>query len=608
MAGLASCVDSFLEKPDTTGNVDTEMVFSTSKNAESALFYCYRAILNHGWPTGIGITHGNLGNISGELCRGYDWMVILAINNSGLSATGNNGLNENRGTAGADCMNDSWQAIRSCLIVLENIDKVADMSDEMKEYIKGEATALMAYRYMGMFYRYGGIPIVDRVLLPNDNLELPRMPLQDVLDHVLKLCDEAYAKLPDSWANIGAQQNMNVGRITKGAVLAMKARVLMFAARPLFNSATPYGDLGENNNLICFGNADANRWNEAVAANEAVLSWAASNGKSLINTAGKGNRNTFDDAANDYGTACSEPNNSEIILSYRTNQSWFVHWYRYNVDNGWDNDLRGMLGNFLDNYYDKDGKDINWPKVGEAAPRPIADYVNIMDNIEARIKIDCIIPGKPEWSMSNPTRNEWTATGVGKALTNIEGQGAGGNTTSAIFPAATGISQGFANAKFYYKRGGGWWFEAPLFRLAETYLNLAEAYNETGNSAKALENLNMVHNRAGLPNVTVTDKDALRKIIWREKAVELFNENHRYYDVKHWKHPDIGTDLCGGQRRELQFFRLLSGQQLDVDGAENLHQYWMANTYYSMWNNNMYLEPFHQEEINKGVIIQNPGY
>ena len=96
-----------------------------------------------------------------------------------------------------------------------------------------------------------------------------------------------------------------------------------------------------------------------------------------------------------------------------------------------------------------------------------------------------------------------------------------------------------APTKFYYNAGSRVWFEFPLFRMAEIYLNLAEAYNEYGNPTKALENLNMVHNRAGLPAVTETDRDALREIIHRERAVEFYRENLRYYDVKHWKDENI---------------------------------------------------------------------
>ena len=603
LSGFNSCQDYFLEKPDTTGTVDMDAIFSSTKNAEAALFYCYRQALKHGWPTGIGISHATLASISGEQCRGYDWFSSYAISNSGLSASGQVPSNEASGTAGADCMPQSWEYIRASFIVKENIKKVPDMNATMKTYIEGEATALIAYRYMGMFYRYGGVPIVKKSFNSDDDLNIPRASLQETLDYIIELCDTAYSKLPDTWSNI--EGGKYSGRITKGVALAIKARALMYAARPLFNSATPYLDLGANNNLICFGNQDPARWQEAIKANEAVLTWANANGYRLINTSGAtGQPNP--NAADDYGNACSKLYNEEILLDYRIEtgpgDNWLAHHYNYSPYwNYWhyDTDMVGLMGNFLDNYCDKNGNDIDFPKVGESAPRDIQDWVDIMNNIEPRFRIDFVSPGVG--GLANPTDNNWMPAGWGRALANIETRSSG---ISQSFPDAASHSKGCSfSAKFYYQAGSRTWFHPPLFRLAETYLHLAEAYNESGNTTEALKNLNIVHNRAGLPAVTETNKEILRKIIWREKAVEFFHENQRYYDVKHWKHPDIGTEIIGGQRRELQFLSTTGSTVIDY-----LVSYWMAETYVSAWFPRMYLEPFHQNEINKGIIIQNPGY
>jgi len=605
LVGTNSCVDSFLEKPDTTGTTDLEKVFSTTRNAESALFYCYREVLKHGLPTGCGFNHGTIGSLSGELCRGSNWHSIFTINNVGLSPVGAQPSNERAGTAGADCMPQTWEYIRSSFLVKENIHKVTDMSETMKEYVVGEATALIAYRYMGMFYRFGGVPIIRGSFNSNDDLAIPRASLQDMLDYIIELCDEAYDKLPDSWVNIDGGKY--IGRLTKGVALAMKARTLMFAARPLFNSATPYLPFPGNEDIICFGNVDPNRWQDAIAANEAVLAWAAANGYRLINTGGAGEGQPNPNAAHDYGTACSAPNNPEVILAYKRNDgpgaNYVAHQYNtspYWTQDRYDSHNRGILGNFLHNYHDKFGNDVNWPKVGELAERPISDYVNIIENIEPRFRIDLVVPSLGGWA--NPDDRRWQADGWERGLSNYETRA--GATSSENFPDAAGQGPGCgASSKFYYLAGSRTWAEMPLFRMAEIYLNLAEAYNEAGNAASALKNLNMVHNRAGLPAIIETDKEKLRKMIWREKAVEFFQEIHRYFDVKHWKHPDIATNECGGQRYELQFLR--------VPGGENIIyyvSYWMANTYVSYWHPKMYLEPFHQTEVNKGIMVQNPGY
>lgn len=247
LAVLTSC-DVFLQKPDTTGTVDLEAVFGSKKNAEAALMSCYGNALIHGWPGGIGIGHGTLGAISGETNRGYNWHGTYVVAQQGLSVNGVDGSD-----AGADNYGNNWRYIRQCFIVKENIDKVADMDQNTKDVIKAEATALIAYRYMGMFYRYGGVPIVTKSFEASDDLTAGRATLEEMLQYILDLCDEAYAGLPSKW------DAANTGRMTQGAVLAIKARALMFAARPLFNSATPYLDNGELNNLICFGSADSGR-------------------------------------------------------------------------------------------------------------------------------------------------------------------------------------------------------------------------------------------------------------------------------------------------------------------------------------------------------------
>lgn len=603
LIGSYSCQDNFLQKPDVSGTVNLDKIYSSTKNAEAALFRCYRDVLKHGWPSGIGLGHGTLGAISGEISKGWGWHATWEICDVGLMP--NEHKNSIKGSAGAEHFGQNWEYIRACFLVKENIDKVPDMDDQMKGYIKGEATGLIAYRYMGMFYRFGGVPIVRKAFLPEDDFKISRASLQETLDYTLELLQEAYDALPDSWASIGGN-SVYIGRLTKGAVLAMKARLLMFAARPLFNSATPYLDFEnkENNNLICFGNASPERWRDAISANEAVLTWAAANGYGLINTGGAGVGQPNPNAATDYGTATSVLNNQEVLLAYKLDEGDGQIPLYYNTSGYYpgdrsDNGQSGMLTNFLENYYDKEGNDMDWPKIGEAKPRPAQNWIDNVNKVEERFRMDVCAIGVG--SLSNPGINAWQHTGWGRRLVNLE---INSGTESKIFPAASQVGYGAGpSTKFYYKAGARLWFEPPLFRLAEIYLNLAEAYNEVDDPTSSLKNLNMVHNRAGLPAITETDKEQLKKKIWREKAIEYFHENHRYYDAKHWKHPDIATNIYGGQKRELQF-RVTANS----GSASALIEYWDANAYVTYWHPKMFLEPFHQEEVNKGIIVQNPGY
>lgn len=597
--GLISCEDVFLEKPDTTGTVDLDEVYSSTKNAEAALFSCYRNALLHGWPGGWGVGHGTLASISGERSKGYSWHGTNTIALTGLSVTGTDGSD-----GGADHYGNNWSYIRASLLVKENIDKVPDMSDEMKGYIKAEAMGLVAYRYMGMFYRYGGLPIVRKSFEATDDLNIPRESLQNTLDYIVNLCDSAYMGLPE-----GDWPTQWTGRLTRGAVMAMKARTLQFAARPLFNNSIPYLNNGEHNDLICFGSEDPSRWQDAIDANEAVLSWANSNGYGLINTGGAGVGQPNPNALDDYGKATSTPANREVLLAYKCNETNQWSWpasaifYYLNMspnwqNNRWDTDLVGLLTNFLELYHKNDGTNQSWPQIGESAPRDASDWLEKIPQMEARCLADNIFPGFDAYN--NPGVYNYSAEGWGRSTANTGKEGE--------FPQAISSGKGCGfPVKFYYHAESRVWFELPLFRLAETYLNLAEAYNEAGNSTKALENLNIVHNRAGLPSITETDKGELRKIIQREKAIEFYNENHRYYDVKHWKHTDIADGIIGGTMRELQF-KIKADASGSNNLAVNLESYWDAESYVAFWSPKMFLEPIPQSEVNKGITVQNPGY
>lgn len=603
-----SCEDIFLQKPDVSGTVDLDRVFSSTKNAEAVLFRCYRDVLVHGWPGGLGWSHGTLGSICGELSKGYSWHATWTICDAGLTPTP--AKNASAGTAGADDWGQNWECIRECFIVKENIDRVPDMSDEMKGYIKAEATALIAYRYMGMFYRYGGVPIITKSFESSDpDLAVTRATLQKTLEYTLGLIDEACNGLPDSWAGIGGA-GVYTGRITKGAVLAMKARLLMFAARPLFNSEEPYLSFNDAsyNDRICFGNYDRERWYDAIEANEDVLEWATANGYELINTGGAGAGQPNPNALDDYGTATSVLNNREVLLAYKLDETGQISLY-YNPSGFYgdfmgdhsDSGTRGMLTNQLEKYYDKDGNDIDWPKIGESAPRSAQNWLDNMNSAEARLRADICTIGIE--TLSNPGVSQWQPTGWGRRTVNME---INENDQSAAFPNMPSGDLGYAagaTTKFYYHAGSRLWFEPPLFRLAETYLNLAEAYNEYGNSTEALKYLNAVHNRAGLPAITESEQNALRELIKREKAIEYFNENHRYYDVKHWKDPKIATEIIGGPKRELVFHVTSNSGEASV-----IKGYWDAVRYETYWHPRMFLEPFPQDEVNKGIIVQNPGY
>ena len=593
----------FLEMPEVTGSVYREDVFSNRKDTEGMLWRAYHRGLREGLPEGWAINHGTLASLSGEITRGYSWHAGYNLVVNGPTTV----LDASGQFQGAPAnFNENWEVIRSCWIIISNIDSCPEISPEMKEYMKGEAYALIAYRYVGMFQRWGGVPIVRQANEMTDDINFPRASAQKTLEFALEMLQEAENRLPDTWTDIepGCGDKWE-GRITKGAVLAMKARLLTFAARPLFNAdksyAKEFGMAYSADSLIWLGGKDINRYQTAIDAHLAVINWAKANGKHLIFTAGEGNRNSFEQAIDDYGRGVSQLNGPETLLAFKVESDQQVYnnmtegynWSAY-VDAG-ERSLRGVLTNFVRLYRDTEGNDIDWPVVGEAAPRPIADFAANIDKIEPRFRVDICVPGK--FGRSNDGDAKWNE-GIWYmgSLTSDAG------IAASMARATEGRSIGVPT-KFYYKAGARRWLEFPLFRLAENYMSLAECYNELGDATNAQKYLNIIRNRAGLPSVTETDQAKLRELIVRERALEFFEENQRYYDVKHWKHPDIGTKILGGPMTEISF--------LTTDGANTmaaLISYWDASSYTGYWHPKWFLEPFRQDEVNKGIIAQNPGY
>lgn len=571
---ICSCQKDFLKKP--IGNDTTvDSIFSTSQKAQAAIAQAYSQSLVSGlnvvgWDNdrNFGWKGGSLDEVSGEVnATKFSWQDSWILQRGGMTADDGTGL-----PLSDDGFNFNYTAIRQDYLVLENIDKVGDMSSSEKEQVKAEMKTLVAYRYEEMFKRYGGVPIVQNSLSVEDTLKIPRATLQQTLDFIVKLCDEAASGLPDNYPPAWK------GRVTKGVALAIKAEALMYAARPLFNSAAPYMNLGDNNNLISFGNTDPSRWQKAVDASKAVLDWSQVNDYHIINTG---------HPLDDYGNAVATPGNAETLLAYKDQDES----HNGDVDdNPYDphtqaGGANGMSYYQIKQYYKADGTEQAWAGLDQL---PYSEYADKMEQMEARYKASAMAAGIDAWN--NPNSTYWSSEVLSGASTwdDIAGNEACGR-----------------RVKFYYHAGTRVWFEYPLYRLAEFYLDLAEAYNELGQTTLALQYLNVIHERAALPAITETDKTNLRKIIQREWATEFYMEGHRLFDAKHWKLDDIDNGIIGGVKKAFSFVYTNGSYGLV---AADYKAYSVQVVYTGFWSSNQYLDPFPASEINKGYLIQNPGY
>lgn len=559
---LFSCKRDFLEKPPSV-DITEDTVFSRIRNAETFLWSTYAGSIPSGFPTGWsadvtgGVVAGTLAAASDEGDIADSWPGANRFNEGQWNANDNP----------EDDFNTHYAAIRRANIFMERIAGVPDAEGVYKSQLKAEAQFLRALQYFELVKRYGGVPIVDRRMLNSDELKLPRNTLEECINFIVNDCDAA---LPGLLPN---HTGFLRGRVHKGAALALKSRMLLYAASPLFNSSQPYMSGGDNvAAMICLQNEDATRWQKAADAAKDVLDWAAAGNSRLITEQG---------VENNYEYAWSQPDNEEIILANKANGWWGIYSDYFNftmppgVYGGWYGTSVPL--NFVKYYEKKTGGPQTWPASG--------DNIN-----QLYAELD------PRFAQSvGYNGSRWNAeTGALQVYLKPDGK-----------PASHGGD-----------RGGGQWVRKflpqsvtwatygatlnwPVFRLAEFYLNYAEALNEAQGPVPEVYNaVNAIRDRSGMPALSGLDKDAMRKAIRNERTVELAFEEHRFWDVRRWK--IAGED--GIMKGKMYGLRL---RPITGSTDFNFEQVVFEER---VWEDKMYLYPFPNNEIYKQYLVQNPGW
>jgi len=571
-----SCSD-FLEMPMISSAVNIDTVFSSRAKAEPFLWETYRQIIPSGFPLNgnSGPMHRSIrAAITDECDYSIGWSSATEINISGYVAN-NSRLME------ID-YNNCYAGIRKAFIFMENIDKVSDIPENEKTQMKMECKTLIALRYHTLLRSFGGIPLIKSSISASDDLsKITRSTFEECVNYIVELCDEAINnpltidQYPTNWR----------GRVTRGVAYAIKARTLLYAASPLYNNtmAPPASYGNQNDLLISYMNYDKERWEKAIDANKALLDWAKGPGKiSLISTG-----NPYED----YSVATSKEDNAEIILANKTignganGSDGFTRYYMSSKNIMDFNKGNAILFNGLTKFYKNDGTDQTWPQLNES--HPFSEYQIRMHEMEPRLLATAWIFG--ESPMMCPNQYTWNFNALP-------------GTKSGELHGCAGL------LKFCYDYQGESYKEFPVFRLAEFYLNYAEALNEyyPDPPQEAYDALNTIRARAGLPAITKQDSrynttEKFRELVHRERFIELFAEDHRIYDCRRWRI----AHLSG----------VIGGPMIAFDLVQNNPSNPTAYTSYvpkifeeRLWMNKLYFHPFPQSEVDKGNLLQNPGY
>ncbi|MFT3823884.1 MAG: RagB/SusD family nutrient uptake outer membrane protein [Chitinophagaceae bacterium] len=535
---LWGCSKNYLQDGSTTeGPITDEQVWANDSYA--------RGVLNNAYFT-----------VADEFDLDGDGAMMASGCDEAVNSNLNSAINIfNNGTWGPvrtfnNVYSDMYTGLRKVNLFLVKAPTAAiipqdglSFADDVKR-LRGEAFFLRAMFHFDLVKRYGAITLATRVFSRMEDLNLPKNTYQECVDQITADCDSAIAMLP-TWTQSWSAANR--GRATKMAALALKSRMLLYAASPLNNPAN-----------------DVAKWQAAVNVTKAIID---SNKHSLLTSY----YNIFN-----YGSA--QYNNEVIFATQALNRN------DIEVDNApisYDG-AKGRTGptqEMVDAFEMTNGKPITDPTSGYNSGNPY----NARD---PRLALTINYNGR-----SFKSRNVQTYVGGQDGLNaNINATKTGYYLRKFLSEAATWNQASNTNARRPW----------VVFRYAETLLNYAEALNEVqGPVADVYKYVNMVRQRTGI-NMPVLptglNKDQMRARIQNERRVELCFEGHRFYDIRRWK---LGEDLLN---------KPVTGMRITVNtnGTLNYERFTVENRVFLKRN---YWFPFAQSDINRQpALIQNDGY
>ncbi|WP_106828702.1 RagB/SusD family nutrient uptake outer membrane protein [Parabacteroides pacaensis] len=513
-----------------------------------------------------------------------------------------------------------WTAIRYCYNLINNLERVADITEENMKNWKGEALFLIAYYHQIMLEYYGPVIIVDKEIpldAPESEMFVMRSPYDKCVEFIADKYTEAATLLPAKWTSD------RWGRATAAAALGYKARLLLYAASPLVNGNSEYysnfkNPDGENlMNLIY----DKEKWKKAMDAAEEAILYCEQNGYKLYESVNSASLSEFDRGKRNYHAAFvgegtgSFVNSDEMLFGLLDQESVSYNSKNFAPRIGFTSyTTKGFRGyafptwDCISRYYTKNG--LPWeddPETKDLDPYSIApgdSTVRFHRNREPRF-----------YASVGFDRGEYEVSGDTIILRCRRGE----------------MQQNDGNITHEYQTDNGYYCQKwiskndvynvttnsitanklafPYLRLAELYLSYAEADFEYNGSlsGKSLNYLNKVRQRCGLPNFEtswakaggIPSGEKLRQILHDERTNELAMEGRRFHDIRRWKIAHIemmryqkSWNLAG--KTAETFYQLTDMKEGGVRVFEVPKSYWLAI-------------PLDQIQVNYN-LVQNPGY
>lgn len=490
---------------------------------------------------------------------------------------------------------DLYKTIRFCNIFFSKVDEVPFKEGlvdgkNQRDRMTGEVHFLRAYLYHFLTSTYGGVPIITEAYGLDDEFKAARNSYAECVDFMVTECDQAAALLPD------VQTGNNFGRATRGAALALKARILLYAASDLYN--TDVFPSYPNPELI--GYTDGNRTARWQAAKDAAKAVIDLNQYTLF----RAEPAPSDSVAQNYvDLFMSKSNEEDIFIKFFTvpmGQRMGLY-TSPNGYHGWG--VNAPIGNVVDDFEMADGTKFDWSNPEHAAEpyknREPRFYATILYN-EApwRERPNDVKGIDPLNKIQTGRWQRWNSA------TNSMVEEFGVDTRKSPIEDWNGSYTGYYLRKYvdpnndaqYVNQTVTWRF----MRYTEVVLNYAEACIELGEDAEARTYINKVRTRAGLPGLTESG-DALKARYRNERRIELAFEDHRFFDVRRWVIGPEALDVT----TVADIVYTLNADHTTATVPTVTHKVFETHT----WQDKAYFLPILRDEMNKNdLLVQNPDY
>ena len=464
--------------------------------------------------------------------------------------------------------------IRYCNLFLANVNHCYNMDDEEKTLWAAEIKALKAATYLELLKRYGPFILVPEnldVALSSKDMQRPRSSVDDCVNAIVQLCDEAITVLP----GMNGKTQSRLAYFNKESTATVKAYALLYAASPLFNGNAQLKDMKNKNGERLFPDYDKEKWHKAAVAADEAIEYAVADGKHLYNEITDKGSDMLNTIFNIQNTVLDQYyTNPEILqefeFDYGTNLMYYICPYTKRSESTlYDHSAKGCIEpsmKMVEMFYTEHGLPIEQDKqwvadkyqMGKEVDTKYQNVVPLNTNIiglhrrrEPRFYADIAADGTCWYRPTSSSSKIYKATVI-----NTHKDGNFGTEDNRINVTIPQSLSGYWLKKWInstqpfreYLQGGNIQIKQPLYRLAELYLMSAEAWNEYLDQPNqhVYDMIDVVRERAGIPKVVdawtnyarnpenVSTKIGMRSIIHQEWNIEFAFEGRRFYNLRRW--------------------------------------------------------------------------